>query len=90
MNEKEKIANEKIGLASKTLDRARILPIIGLALLIPPVANIFQLRIFIAGIPFTTLYLFVVWGLLIASAAFLSRRLQEGDSTLNPSGQPEK
>ena len=40
----------------------------------------------VAGIPFTALYLFIVWGLLIAGAAFLSNKLKE-DSAVG--GEPE-
>ena len=59
----------------KAQDRALLLPLIGLALLIPPVGGLFQLELRVAGIPFTLLYLFVVWGLLIAGAALLSKQL---------------
>jgi len=65
----------------KARDRAFILLIVGLALLVPPVARIFQLDLRLAGIPFTALYLFVVWGLLIAGTAALSKRLKE-DATI--------
>ena len=53
----------------KIRDRAALLPVIGLILLIPPIANVFQLDARVAGIPFTALYLFGVWALLIAGAA---------------------
>ncbi len=62
----------------KTRDRALILPLAGLILLTPPVAGIFHLDVKIAGIPFTLVYLFAVWALLIAGAAALSRRLRDG------------
>lgn len=65
----------------KARDRAFILLIVGFALLVPPVARIFQLDLRLAGIPFTALYLFVVWGLLIAGTAALSKRLKE-DATI--------
>ncbi len=55
----------------KTRDRALIL-------LIPPVAGVFHLDTKIAGVPFTLVYLFAVWALLIAGAAALSRRLRDG------------
>jgi hypothetical protein len=61
----------------KTSDRALILPLVGLLLLLPPVAGIFQLDVRILGIPFTAFYLFVVWAALIAGAALLSWRLQQ-------------
>jgi len=62
----------------KTRDRALILPLAGLILLTPPVAGVFHLDAKIAGIPFTLVYLFAVWALLIAGAAALSRRLRDG------------
>ncbi len=70
----------------KTRDRALILPLAGLILLTPPVAGIFHLDAKIAGIPFTVVYLFAVWALLIAGAAALSRRLRDGD---DPGALPE-
>jgi Fe2+ transport system protein B len=60
---------------NKARDRAMILPIVGVLLLVPPLAGIFQLDIKIAGVPFTLIYLFTVWAVLIAGAALLSRRL---------------
>lgn len=68
----------------KTRDRAALLPIIGLLLLIPPIADVFQLDARIGGIPVTALYLFAVWGLLIAGAALLSRKLRSADSGDEP------
>ncbi len=62
----------------KTRDRALILPLAGLILLTPPVAGVFHLDAKIAGVPFTLVYLFAVWALLIAGAAALSRRLRDG------------
>jgi hypothetical protein len=59
----------------KTSDRALVLLLVGCLLLTPPLASIFQLDLRIMGIPFTGIYLFVVWGALIAGAAFLSRRM---------------
>lgn len=70
----------------KTRDRALILPLAGLILLTPPVAGVFHLDAKIAGIPFTVVYLFAVWALLIAGAAALSRRLRDGD---DPDALPE-
>lgn len=80
------ISNRKIS------DRALILLLVGCLLLMPPLANIFQLDVRVMGIPFTGIYLFVVWGVLIVGAAFLSNRLQrhadwednQGEATDNP------
>ena len=63
----------------QTRDRAIILPLIGLALLTPPLGGIFQLDLKIAGVPFTLIYLFAVWAALIACAWALSRRLGSGE-----------
>ena len=77
----------------KTGDRAIILLVIGCLLLLPPLAGIFQIDWRIFGIPFTGLYLFAVWGALIAGTAVLSQRLQRNadrendarDATIDPS-----
>ena len=61
----------------KTRDRALVLLVAGCLLLMPPLAGIFQLDLRIMGIPFTGVYLFTVWGALIAGAAVISRRLEE-------------
>ncbi len=60
----------------KIADRALILPLLGCFLLLPPLAGIFQLDFRVFGIPVTALYLFGVWAVLIAGAAWLSRPLQ--------------
>lgn len=65
-----------IGSERKLLDRALVLPLIGLVLLIPPLANAFHLDLSWFGIPFTVLYLFFVWGALIAGAALLAPGLR--------------
>ena len=61
----------------KSRDRALILPLVGLILLMPPIAGIFQFDAKLAGVPVTVLYLFAVWALLIAGAS-LSRNLRDG------------
>jgi len=60
----------------KDSDRSFILTLVGALLLTPPLAGIFQLDVRVLGIPFTGLYLFVVWAALIAGTALLSRRLR--------------
>lgn len=62
----------------KARDRAMILPLVGLILLAPPVGEIFLLDAKIAGVPFTLVYVFAVWALVIAGAAMLARRLRAG------------
>ena len=63
----------------KIIERAMILPLVALILLIPPLASIFEIDARPFGIPFTLLYLFVIWGILIFSTYKLSRRLQQLD-----------
>lgn len=60
----------------KTRDAALILPIIGLLFLIPPFATIFAIDGRIFGIPVMVAYVFTVWALLIAAAAFLAKRIE--------------
>ncbi len=64
----------------KARDRALILPLVGLILIMPPVAAIFQLDARIGGVPFLLVYLFAVWAALIAGAAGLARRLRDIDA----------
>jgi hypothetical protein len=52
-----------------------VLPLAGFALLMPPLAGIFQLDLKIAGVPFTLVYLFSVWAGLILCGWRLSRQL---------------
>ena len=73
----------------KARDRAMILPLIGLILLTPPVGGIFHLGTKVAGVPFTLVYVFVVWALLIVGAMALSRRLRTDDETGTSSTRPE-
>jgi len=60
---------------AKARDRSMVLLLAGLTLLMPPVGGIFQLDAKIAGVPFTVVYLFVVWAMLILCGWRLARRL---------------
>ncbi|MEO1493000.1 MAG: hypothetical protein AAFV19_12680 [Pseudomonadota bacterium] len=72
---------------SRTHEKAAIVLAIGLLLLMPPVANIFTLPQKIAGVPFTLIYLFVVWAGLILSGILMSQRLlEEEDARQTPPG----
>lgn len=62
---------------SKVRDRALVLVLVGALLLISPLAGMFQIDIKLAGVPFTLVYLFVVWAMLIAGAVALSRLLRD-------------
>jgi len=67
----------------KARDRALVLPLVGALLLISPLAGIFQLDAKLGGVPFTLVYLFTVWAVLIVGAAALSRHLRGGISLVN-------
>ena len=66
---------------SKAKDRSLALVIIGAALLLPPLAGLFQMETKLFGLPVTLVYLFFVWALLIAGAARLASRLSENDES---------
>ncbi len=59
----------------KLVSAALFLTILGSLLLLPPLANVFQLQRRFFGIPVELIYLFVCWVALIAGAFWLSRRL---------------
>jgi hypothetical protein len=60
-------------------DAAMVLPFIGAILLFPPVVLIFAAPSVVAGVPLILLYLFGVWGAIIAAAYVLARRLPGGE-----------
>ena len=60
----------------KSRDRAVVLPLVGLALLLPPVARIFEIDARIGDLPFPALYLFGVWAVLIVGALVLAPSLR--------------
>ena len=64
---------------------AAVLPCIGLFLVMPPVIGLFAVPRDVAGIPLIVLYLFGVWLWLVASAALLSRRIDNPP----PDGRPQ-
>ncbi|HET9068487.1 MAG TPA: hypothetical protein VFN28_07560 [Amaricoccus sp.] len=59
-------------------DAALVLPLVGLVLFAPPVINLFLADVEILGMPLIGVYLFTVWGLLVACALWLSPRLEAG------------
>ncbi len=73
----------------KSRDRALILFLAGLLLVTPPVGGIFQLDLKIAGVPFTLIYLFAVWAVLILGTALLARRLNTEPEALPDETPPE-
>ena len=64
----------------KARDRALVLPLIGLILLLPPVASIVPTGVRVGGVPLVLAYIFLVWAGLIAVAAALSRGLAKEDA----------
>ncbi|MDH3666484.1 MAG: hypothetical protein OEN23_06095 [Paracoccaceae bacterium] len=73
----------------KSRDRALILLLAGLILVTPPVGGIFHLDLKLAGVPFTLIYLFVVWAALILGTALLSRRLNSEPEAVPDETPPE-
>ena len=71
----------------KTRDRSLALVLAGVALLMPPLAGIFEVEGKIFDLPVALVYLFAVWAGLIAGAWLLSRRLSEGDDSAG-GGEP--
>ena len=59
----------------KLVSAALFVTILGTMLLLPPLANVFQLQRRFLGVPVELIYLFVCWIVLIAIAFWLSRRL---------------
>ena len=68
----------------KTRDRALIVLLLGLVLVMPPIAGIFEIEARVFGIPATLLYLFVVWAGLIVATSVLARSLLRSDTTPEP------
>jgi hypothetical protein len=67
--------SERAFRSSKAADAAVVLPVFGVFLLMPPLISLFAAPAAILGVPLIVLYLFAVWGGLIACAALLARRL---------------
>lgn len=60
---------------SRVRDAARLLPFVGLFLLLPPVIAPFAVPVDVAGVPLVVLYLFAVWLGLIVASVLLARAL---------------
>jgi hypothetical protein len=67
--------------ARRARDVALVLPLAGVVLLAPPVANLFLTDVTLFGAPLVVIYLFTVWGALIVCAQRLSRRLRRSDGS---------
>lgn len=61
--------------SARVRDAARVLPLVGLFLLLPPVILLFAAPAEVAGVPLIVVYVFAVWGALVAGAAVLARAL---------------
>jgi cytochrome c biogenesis protein CcdA len=59
---------------------AVLLPCLGLFLVMPPIIGLFAVPRDVAGIPLIVVYLFGVWLWLVACAAFISRRIDKGET----------
>ena len=75
---------------ARIADIARILPIIGVVLLMPPLIALFVADRWIGGVPLIVAYVFGVWLALIACAAWLARRLKplSGDDVAHRDAAP--
>ena len=71
--------------SARARDAARLLPLLGLFLLMPPVISLFAVPVDIAGVPLIVLYLFGVWLALVLGAALLGRSL---DTRRTPDAPP--
>lgn len=64
----------------KLVSAALVLTILGVLLLMPPIATVFQIPRLVLGVPAAVLYLFFIWVLLIVGAWWLGIRLpREGE-----------
>jgi hypothetical protein len=59
----------------KLVSAALFLTLLGSLMLLPPLANVFQLQRRFFGLPAELIYLFACWLALILAALWLSRRL---------------
>jgi hypothetical protein len=74
----------------KTRDRALILPLVGVMLLLPPFAAVFEVEGRLFGLPVTWVYVFAVWAVLIAGAALIAGRLSEPEGAHDASAAEDK
>jgi hypothetical protein len=59
----------------KLISAALFITVFGTLLLLPPLANVFQLQRRFLGVPAELIYLFACWVALVGAAFWLSRRL---------------
>lgn len=67
---------------------ALLLPLFGTLLVTPPLINLFVRPVILFGIPLETLYLFVIWLLIVLASVALSRLrlLRESGGSAEPYG----
>ncbi len=68
----------------KVRDRSVVLLIVGAVLLLPPVGSISLIDLKLAGVPVPVFYVFAVWILLIAAAAFFARNQDPAQEDTDP------
>ena len=69
------LERSRSGPSTRARDAARVLPVIGAVLLMPPLLTLFVADISVLGLPLVVVYLFGVWLALIVCAALLAPRL---------------
>ena len=74
---------------ARITDAARILPLIGVFLLMPPLVTLFAAPVDVGGVPLIVIYLFGVWFALIGCAAWLARRLAPWSREHDAADEPE-
>ena len=79
MSRADRAPTDQLTGSGKSHDRALVLSLVGMLLLVSPLAGIFQLDIKLFGVPFTLIYLFIVWAALIAGTLALASRLRDSD-----------
>lgn len=70
----------------KLISAALFLTLLGSLMLLPPLANVFQLQRRFFGVPAELIYLFACWIALIAAAFWLSRKLPHEPEVDPPNG----
>jgi len=72
--------NQRSSDPARVQDAARLLPLVGVILLMPPVVSLFVADAMVGGMPLIVVYLFCTWLALIGCAAWLARRLPPPES----------
>lgn len=70
--------------APRVQQAAVVVPLAALLLFMPPFISLFAAPVDVFGIPLVVLYLFGVWGALVALTWWLARRLATGGDSAPP------